>query len=78
MNYEKVLQEFIQINGWDKETGIAENEGLIEFFMNRGIKRVDTERFLMMQARIANYFAGTGGEKAFLKVQGLMITFGTK
>jgi hypothetical protein len=77
-NYEKELQEFIKINGWDKATGIAVNEGLIEFFMNRGIKRVDTERFLMMQARIANHFAGTGGEKAFLKVQGLMISFGTK
>jgi transcriptional regulator with XRE-family HTH domain len=78
MDYEKELQEFIQINGWDKATGIAENEGLIEFFMNRGIKRADTERFLMMQARIANHFAGEGSEKAFLKVQGLMISYGTK
>lgn len=77
-NYETELQEFIQRNGWDKATGIAENEGLIEFFMNRGIKRTDTEKYLMMQAKIADHFARTDIEKSFLKVQGLMITYGTK
>ncbi len=77
-DYEKEMQEFIQLNGWDKAGGIAENENLIEFFMNRGIKRVDTERFVMMQAKIANYFTQTNVEKSFLKVQGLMITYGIK
>lgn len=77
-NYERELQEFIQINRWDKATGIAENEGLIEFFMNRGIKRADTEKFLMMQARIANHLARPDTEKSFLKVHGLMISYGTK
>jgi transcriptional regulator with XRE-family HTH domain len=77
-NYEEELQEFIHINGWDKATGIAENEGLIEFFMNRGIKRADTEKFLVMQARIAEYFNQSGEERSFLKVQGLMIAYGIK
>ncbi len=77
-DYENDLQEFIQLNGWDKPTGIAENEGLIEFFMNRGIKRTDTEKYLMMQAKIAKHFAEAEKEKVFLKVQGLMITYGTK
>jgi PP-loop superfamily ATP-utilizing enzyme len=77
-DYENDIQEFIQLNGYDKVRGIAENEGLIDFFMNRGINRADAEKFVMMQARIAHHLAHTDTKKSFLKVQGLMITYGTK
>ena len=45
-DYEKELQEFVQLNGYDKVSGIVENENLIEFFMNRGINRADAQRNL--------------------------------
>jgi hypothetical protein len=77
-DYENDLKAFIQLNGYDKVRGIAENEGVIEFFMNRGIKRVDTEKFIMQQAKIAHHFSKADVEKAFLKVQGLLITYGIK
>ncbi len=78
MDYEKELQEFIHINGYDKVNGIVENESLIEFFMNRGMKRADVEKFLAMQAKIAHHLSQTDTIKSFLKVQGLMITYGIK
>ncbi len=77
-DFNKQLQEFIQVNGWDRMSGIAENEGLINRFMNRGISRGDAEKFVLMQAKIANHFAQADTEKAFLKVQGLMIAYGIK
>lgn len=77
-DYEKELHEFIHLNGYDKVSGIVENEKLIEFFMNRGINRVDAERFVMMRAKIAHHFSRADSKKSFLKVQGLMITYGTK
>jgi transcriptional regulator with XRE-family HTH domain len=77
-NYKKELQDFIEINGWDRTKSIAESEGLIEFFLNRGIKRVDSEKLIMMQSKIADYFNRTDFEPSYLKVQGLMITYGIK
>ncbi|MDF2472666.1 MAG: hypothetical protein K0R21_448, partial [Anaerocolumna sp.] len=77
-DYEKELQEFIQLNGYNKVSGIVENEKLIEFFMNRGINRADAEKFVMMQAKIAHHLAQTDTKKSFLKVQGLMIIYGIK
>ncbi|MDF2905255.1 MAG: hypothetical protein K0R34_576 [Herbinix sp.] len=77
-DYENELQEFIHINGYDQVNGIVENESLIEFFMNRGINRADAEKFVMMRAKIAHHFAQTNRKKSFLKVQGLMITYGIK
>lgn len=77
-DYEKEIHEFIHINGYDKVNGIVENENLIEFFMNRGINRSNAEKFVMMRAKIAHHFAQTDIEKSFLKVQGLMITYGIK
>jgi len=78
VDYEKELQEFMQINGWDKISGIVENENLIEIFMNRGINRADAERFVTMQAKIAHHLAEENTKKSILKVQGLMISYGTK
>jgi transcriptional regulator with XRE-family HTH domain len=77
-DYEKELQEFIHVNGYDKVSGIIENESLIEFFMNRGMNRADAEKFVMMRAKIAQHLAQADSKKSFLKVQGLMITYGIK
>lgn len=77
-DYEKELQEFIYINEYDKVNGIVENENLIEFFMNRGINRAEAEKFVMMRAKIAHLLTRKDIEKSFLKVQGLMITYGIK
>lgn len=78
VEYEKELQEFMQINGWDKTSGIAENENLIEIFMNRGINRADAEKFVTMQSKIAHRLAKEDTKKSILKVQGLMISYGIK
>jgi hypothetical protein len=77
-DYEHELQMLIHINGWDKTGGIAENESLIEFFMNRGINRADAEKFVKMQAKIASHFSKTETRKSILKVQGLMVSYGIK
>lgn len=77
-DYEKELQEFIQLNGYDRVSGVVENENLIEFFMNRGINRADAEKFVMMQAKTAHHLAKTDTKKSVLKVQGLIISYGIK
>ncbi|WP_167958234.1 helix-turn-helix domain-containing protein [Anaerosporobacter faecicola] len=76
-NYEQKAKSFIEINGYDQERGIAESESMIDFFMNRGIKRAEAEKLVMMQTKIAHHFTKEE-KKSFLKVHGLMITYGTK
>lgn len=77
-DYEQKLQDFIEIGGWDNPDNLENNEALIEFFMSRGIDRVDAEKFLKMQTKLSKHFAETDAEKSFLKVQGLLITYGRK
>jgi Predicted transcriptional regulators len=77
-DYEKELQEFVQLNGYDKENSIVDSLDLIEFFMNRGISRAEAEKYVIMQVKIARHFARPDTRKSFLKVQGLMITYGVK
>ncbi|MBX4262867.1 helix-turn-helix domain-containing protein (plasmid) [Clostridium estertheticum] len=77
-DYEEKLQDFIEINGWDKSINSSSRENLIETFMNRGIDRVDAEAYIEMQSKIAGYFRNTANRKSFLKVQGLLITYGRK
>lgn len=76
--YEDELHKFMEINRWDKEHSIAENEDLIKVFMNRGISRANAEKFVTMQNKIARHFSQEDIENSFLKVQGLMITYGIK
>lgn len=45
--------------------------------MNRGVDRVQAEAYLKMQAQVAEYFKKKGN-KSFLQVQGLLITYGKK
>lgn len=77
-DYEEKLQDFIEINSWDKSISSSSRENLIETFMNRGIDRVDAEAYIEMQSKIAGYFRNTANRKSFLKVQGLLITYGRK
>ena len=77
-DYEQVMQDFIHINSLDQSWSISDHESLIEFFMNRGITRADAEGFVKMQAKVANHFSKTDMEQSFLKVQGLLITYGRK
>lgn len=75
-DYEEKVQGFIEINGLDEPFSISSREGTIELFMNRGVDRVEAEAYINMQARKAEYFRDTEYKKSFLKVQGLLITYG--
>lgn len=77
-DYEEVVQDFIEINGWEKILNIPDCENAIEMFMSRGIDRVEAEAYITMQANIAGYFQNNKIKKSFLKVQGLLITYGKK
>lgn len=77
-DYEEKVQDFVEINGWDKSFSISSRENTIELFMNRGIDRAEAEAYIKMQAKIAEYFRDTECKKSFLKVQGLLITYGRK
>lgn len=77
-DYEEKVQDFIEIHGWDKTFNISSREETIELFMNRGIDRVDAEAYINMQSKIAEYFRSTEKRKSFLKVLGLLITYGRK
>ena len=46
--------------------------------MNRGIDRVEAEAYIKIQSKIAEFFRNTENRKSFLKVQGLLITYGRK
>jgi len=77
-DYDEKVQDFIEINGLDKSFSISNQENTIELFMNRGIARVEAEAYIKMQSKIAEYFRNTESKKSFLKVQGLLITYGRK
>lgn len=77
-DYEEKLQDFIEINGWDKTLSISEQEKIVELFMNRGIDRIDAMSYIKMQSKLAEYFRNTEKRKSFLKVSGLLITYGRK
>jgi transcriptional regulator with XRE-family HTH domain len=77
-NYEEIVQDFMLINGWNKSYSNSEKESIIELFMNRGSDRSEAEAYINMQTDIVKYFADTESDKSFLKVHGLMISFGRK
>lgn len=77
-DYDEKVQDFIEINGWDKSLSTSSQENTIELFMNRGIDRADAMKYIEMQSKISEYFRNTENRKSFLKVQGLLITFGKK
>jgi hypothetical protein len=76
-DYEQVVQDFIDIHGFDKSYSISNNENTIEYFMNRGVDRAQAEDYIRKQAAISEYFKNKEG-KTFLNVLGLLITYGRK
>jgi 2-polyprenyl-3-methyl-5-hydroxy-6-metoxy-1,4-benzoquinol methylase len=76
-DYEQIVQDFIDIHGWDKSFNISNCEDTIEYFMNRGTDRAQAEAYIKMQAQLAEYFKKKEN-KLFLQVQGLLITYGRK
>lgn len=77
-DYEEIVQDIIEINGWDRSLSISNQESTIELFMNRGALRAEAEAYIKMQSKIADYFRDTKSRKSFLKAQGLLITYGRK
>jgi transcriptional regulator with XRE-family HTH domain len=77
-DYEQKVQDFIEINGWDKPLSISSQENTIELLMNRGVERAEAMAYIKMQSKLAEYFGDTGNRKSFLKVHGLLITYGRK
>ncbi|HEX2945372.1 MAG TPA: methyltransferase domain-containing protein [Clostridia bacterium] len=77
-DYEEKLRDFVEIHGWDKVFDTSGREETVEFFMSRGMSRAEVEAYISMQATIADYFKNTERKKSFLKVQGLLITYGRK
>lgn len=77
-DYEEKVQDFIEICGWDKSFSIANKENIIDLFMSRGTDRAQAEAYIKMQSMLAEYFRRAENRKAFLKVYGLLITYGRK
>ncbi len=46
--------------------------------MSRGIDRAEAEAYIKMHSKIAEHFRNVEERKSFLKVQGLLITYGRK
>lgn len=77
-DYEEEVQDFIEINGLDESISISSQEYTIKSLMSRGIDRVEAEAYVNKQSKIAEYFRNKENRKSFLKVQGLLITYGRK
>jgi transcriptional regulator with XRE-family HTH domain len=77
-DYDQVVKDFIEIHGLNKSFSISNCEETIEYFMNRGVDRAQAEAYIKRQASIAEYFKKRDVSKSFLKVQGLLITYGRK
>lgn len=77
-DYEEKTQDLMEINGWDKPHTIAGDEETIELFMNRGLTRSEAEAYTKLHYKISDFFRNNKDRKSFLKVQGLLITYGRK
>lgn len=75
-DYDEILNDFIEIHGWDKAYSEADCESTIEFFMSRGIDRIQAEAYIKRRSEIIEYFKDRDKRKSFLKVQGLLISYG--
>ncbi len=76
-DYEKTVQDFIDIHDLDRSFNVSNCENIIEYFMNRGVDRAQAEAYIKKKAQIADYYKKQGN-KSFLQVQGLLISYGRK
>ena len=77
-DYQENVQDFINIHGLDNSISLSSRENLIERFMSRGLDRAEAEAYFKMKSKIAEFFLNTENRKSFLKVHGLLITYGRK
>lgn len=77
-NYQQYLEDYLVVNGWNKMLDKEEQERVIDLFMNRGNTRSEAEAYVNMQVAITNYFLEADEKRSFLKVPGMMITYGRK
>lgn len=75
--YDEVVQDVIEIHGWNKTYDSSNSEKTIDFFMNRGVDRVQAEGYIKKQNALNEYFKKETN-KSFLIVQGLLIVYGRK
>lgn len=77
-SYTEMIQDFIDINGLDNPFSPSEREDIIECLMNHGTDRAQAENYIRKHEALAEYFHNTDNQKSFLKIQGLLITYGRK
>lgn len=77
-NYEEEVQDFIEINKWDKPISLSSQESLIERFMSSGLDRAEAEAYITMNSKISSFFMNSTDKKSFLKVYGFLIVYGRK
>lgn len=77
-HYQEYLEDYLRVNGWNKKLNKEEQEKIIDLFMNRGSTRSEAEAYVNMQLDITNYFLNGDEKSSFLKVPGMMITYGKK
>ncbi|MBH1941343.1 DNA (cytosine-5-)-methyltransferase [Mobilitalea sibirica] len=76
VDYEEIVQDFIEIQGLNQSFSVTDQENTIEYFMSRGVDRAQVEAYITMRAKLAEYFKDANTKKSFLKVQGLLVTYG--
>jgi transcriptional regulator with XRE-family HTH domain len=77
-DYTEKVQDFIDINGYGTKTNRDNDESIVEYFMSRGLSRNEAESYIKLRDKLSDYFSDKEKEKSFLKVQGLLITYGRK
>lgn len=77
-DYQEMLSDFKMIHGYDQLRGTHNHEPMIEIFMSRGYPRAEIETYIRMQDEISEYFSTEDSYKSFLKVHGLLISYGRK
>ncbi|MDF2540725.1 MAG: hypothetical protein K0S47_443 [Herbinix sp.] len=77
-DYDEMVQDFIEIHGLDEPLNPSEQEHRIAFFMNRGVDRSSAEAYIKRHIAMSDYLRKMTKKRAFLKVHGLLITYGRK
>lgn len=75
-NYQEIIEDITKINGWNMPFDISEKEKIVELFMNRGMDRFKAEAYFERHNILVDYFKNDNNTKSFLKVNGLIVSFG--
>lgn len=77
-DYHETIQDFIRIQGLDKEFSSSQCEKIIELLMSRDLSRAQAQSYLDKNKKLSAYFNDPSTEKSFLQIYGLIISFGYK